>query len=108
MDIGRVEYYLDMWRDYMKTNNSKLGYKSKSSGFHTGGVHSFDDIADEVDSHSVRVVEQVIDDLPIAQKSAVNIFWLGISTNMDIDELMKLYDSALVMLQKKLPAKNLY
>lgn len=108
MEIGRVLYYLDMWRDYMRSNDSKLGYKSKASGFHTGGVHSFDDIADEVDNHSVRVVDKVIDDLPAFQRNSIYVIYLGNKTMMDMKVLERYYDNAIAMLQTKLTEKNLY
>lgn len=108
MELGRVIYYLDMWREYMKSDNNKLGYKSKSSGFHTGGVHSFDDIADEVDNNSVRVVDKVIDDLPSFQRNAIYVIYLGQKTMMDMKVLDRYYDNAIAMLQQKLTEKNLY
>jgi hypothetical protein len=108
MDEGRVTYYLDLWREYMRSDNNKLGYKSKSTGFNTGGIHSFEDMADELDYESAKIVDRVIDDLPYPQREAVNIFYLGINTMMDLDTLEQLYDTALIMLQKRLPEKNLY
>lgn len=108
MDSGRVIFYLDLWRSYMKSDNNKLGYKSKSTGFNTGGVHSFDDMADEVDSESARIVDRVIDDLPTPQKTSIYIVYLGQKSMIDIKVLEDYYDSALVMLQKRLTEKNLY
>jgi hypothetical protein len=108
MDLGRVEYYLDSWRDWMQTDNHRLGYKSKSTGFNSGGVHSFEDMADEIDNEAAKIVDQVINDLPIQEKTALHIFYLGISTNIDLDELERLLDSAIGILSIKLPKKNLY
>ena len=108
MDLGRVEYYLDLWRDYMQTDNNRLGFKSKSTGFNSGGVHSFEDMADEVDNEAARIVDKVIDDLPVQEKTVLHIFYLGINTNIDLNELERLLDSALDMLSIKLPKKNLY
>ena len=108
MDSGRVVYYLDLWRDYMKSDNNKLGYKSKSTGFMTGGLHSFEDLGDEIDSEAARTVDKVIDDLPTPQKTSIYIIYLGQKSMIDIKVLEDYYDSALVMLQKRFTEKNLY
>ena len=108
MDSAKVIYYLDLWRDYMKHHNSGLGYKTRSTGFNTGGVHSFDDLGNEMDNESARIVEKVIDDLPTPQKTSIYIVYLGQKSMIDIKVLEDYYDSALVMLQKRLTEKNLY
>ena len=108
MDSGRVIYYLVLWRDYMKHHNSGLGYKTRSTGFNTGGVHSFDDLGNEMDNESARIVDKVIDDLPTPQKTSIYIVYLGQKSMIDIKVLENYYDSALVMLQKRLTEKNLY
>jgi hypothetical protein len=108
MEAGRVTYYLDLWRSYMQQDSHKLGYKSKSTGFNTGGIHSFEDMADEVDSDAARVVDQVIDDLPTMQKNALYVVYLSQKATMDTRVLEYYFDSALMMLQRKLKEKNLY
>ena len=108
MDSGRVIYYLDLWRNYMKQDSHKLGYKSKSTGFMSGGMSSFEDLGDEVDSEAARVVDKVIDDLPMMQKNAIYIIYLGQKSMLDTRALEYYYDSALMMLQRKLKEKNLY
>jgi hypothetical protein len=108
MDSGRVIYYLDLWRNYMKQDSHKLGYKSKSTGFMSGGMSSFEDLGDEVDSEAARVVDKVIDDLPMMQKNAIYIIYLGQKSMLDTRALEYYYDSALMMLQRKLTEKNLY
>ena len=108
MDLGRVEYYLDLWRDYMQKDSHKLGYKSKSTGFMSGGLSSFEDLGEQVDSDAARVVDQVIDDLPMMQKNALYVVYLSQKATMDTRVLEYYYDSALMMLQRKLKEKNLY
>lgn len=108
MEAGRVTYYLDLWRDYMQQDSHKLGYKSKSTGFMSGGLHSFEDLGEEVDNDAARTVDQVIDDLPIMQKNAIYIIFLGQKSMMDTRVLEYYYDNALMMLQRKLKEKNLY
>lgn len=108
MEEGRVLYYLDLWRSYMQSNTHKLGYNSKSTGFVSGGIHSFDDMADENDMSSARTIDQVIDDLPKPQREAIHIVWLGQKTKIVPDMLEILYSNALHKLGIKLTEKNLY
>ena len=76
MDSGRIIYYLDLWRNYMKSNTHKLGYKTKSSGFNTGGISSFEDLEDDLDFSAAKTIDQVIDDLPLPQKTSIYIILL--------------------------------
>jgi hypothetical protein len=108
MDQDKVIYYLDIWRDYMKPDNHKLGYKSKSTGFISGGVHSVEDWEEESDSQIGPIVYTCIEDLPIMQKNAIYIVYLNHKATMDTRVLEYYYDSALMMLQRKLKEKNLY
>jgi hypothetical protein len=108
MDLGKVIYYLDLWRDYMKSDNNKLGYKSKSTGFISGGISSFEDLEDDLDHSSAKTVDQAIDDLPAMQKTAIYIIYLGQKPTMNDTALEYYYDSAQMMLQRKLKEKNLY
>jgi hypothetical protein len=108
MDSGKVLYYLDIWRDYMKGNTTKLGYPSKAAGFLSSGVTSFDDMHDEIDINSARTVDQVIDDLPKLQKDSIYFVYLGQKNKMTDMQLEINYDLALQTLQTKLTDKNLY
>jgi hypothetical protein len=108
MEAGRVTYYLDLWRDYMKSHNSGLGYKTRSTGFMTGGLNSFEDLGEQVDNDAARTVDKVIDDLPMMQKNALYVVYLSQKATMDTRVLEYYYDSALMMLQRKLKEKNLY
>jgi hypothetical protein len=108
MDAGKVLYYLDIWRDYMKGNTTKLGYPSKAAGFMSSGVTSFDDMHDEIDINSARTVDQVIDDLPKPQKDAIYSMYLGQKVNMTDMQIGMNFDFALNNLQLKLTEKHLY
>ena len=108
MDAGRVIYYLDVWHDYMKGNTTKLGYPSKAAGFMSSGISSFDDMSDEIDINSARIVDQVIDDLPMLQKDAIYYIYLGQKVKMTDTQLEINYDLALDALRVKLTEKNLY
>ena len=108
MDISKVKYYLDLWQSYMQQDNHKLGYKSKSTGFMSGGLHSFEDLGEQIDNDAARTVDQAIDDLPTMQKNALYVVYLSQKATMDTRVLEYYFDSALMMLQRKLKEKNLY
>jgi len=110
MDLGRVEYYLDLWRDYMKSDSHKLGFKSKSTGFNTGGVHSFEDMAEEIDNEAAKIVDQVIDDLPKEYKEAIYLVYLHTRpiTVKELNGVDAYCDAGKILLSNRLPKKNLY
>jgi len=108
VDSGKVIYYLELWRDYMKQDNLKLGYKTKSSGFLTGSIHSFDDLEDEVDNKAAQTVDKCIDDLSTIEKTAIYVRWMGEKTLVNPIMIDMHYDIALSKLAKKLPEQGLY
>lgn len=108
MTEARVLYYLDLWQDFMKSNKNHLGYPSSAAGFMTGGISSFEDLADENDSQAARVVDSVIDDLPKFQSEAIYFAYLGQKTVLDNSVLKLFHDRAIDNLCKKLSEKNLH
>jgi hypothetical protein len=72
MEMNRLLELLDRWRLYMRSDNHKLGYPSKSIGMSSGGASgSFDDMYDEVEDDNVRTVDAVIHSLPKDQQEAI-------------------------------------
>lgn len=70
--MNRLLELLDRWRLYMRSDNHKLGYPSKSIGISSGGASgSFDDMYDEVEDDNVRTVDAVIHSLPKDQQEAI-------------------------------------
>ena len=70
--MNRLLELLDRWRMYMRSDNHKLGYPSKSIGMSSGGASgSFDDMYDEVEDDNVRTVDAVIHSLPKDQQEAI-------------------------------------
>ena len=111
MDMGRVEYYLDLWKEYMEANDSyRLGYKTKSSGFNTGGINSFEDMSEELDYNAAKTVDAVIDDLPESYKRAIYIMYLNTPkiTTSELNSADALSEAGKVLLSIRLPKKNLY
>lgn len=72
MEMNRLLELLDKWKLYMRSDNHKLGYPSKSIGMSSGGASgSFDDMYDEVEDDNVRTVDAVIHSLPKEQQEAI-------------------------------------
>ena len=72
MDMNRLLELLDKWKLYMRSDNHKLGYPSKSIGMSSGGASgSFDDMYDEVEDDNIRTVDAVIHSLPKEQQEAI-------------------------------------
>lgn len=70
--MNRLLELLDKWKLYMRSDNHKLGYPSKSIGMSSGGASgSFDDMYDEVEDDNVRTVDAVIHSLPKDQQQAI-------------------------------------
>lgn len=72
MEMNRLLELLDKWKLYMRSDNHKLGYPSKSIGMSSGGASgSFDDMYDEVEDDNIKTVDAVIHSLPKDQQQAI-------------------------------------
>ena len=72
MEMNRLLELLDKWKLYMRSDNHRLGYPSKSIGMSSGGASgSFDDMYDEVEDDNVRTVDAVIHSLTKDQQQAI-------------------------------------
>ena len=108
MEESKVIYYLEIWQDWMRSNDSGLGYKKKSSGFMTGGISSVEDWEQEGDAKSAQIVDKCIDDLNAIERTAINVRWLGEKTLVNPIMIDVHYGVALSKLAKKLQDKGLY
>ena len=63
IDSSRADYYLTLWRDWMRSHSSRIGYPSHSAGFSSGGISCWDDLAESVDGYAVRAADAAIDSL---------------------------------------------
>ena len=78
MEMNRLLELLDKWKLYMRSDNHRLGYPSRSIGISSGGASgSFDDMYDEVEDDNVRTVDAVIHSLPKDQQQAVYARYLN-------------------------------
>ena len=80
MQINRLLELLDKWKLFMRSDNHKLGYPSKSLGMSSGGESSydaFDEMYEDVESDNIRTVDAVIHSLPKDQKDAIYARYLN-------------------------------
>ena len=80
MQMDRLLELLDKWKLFMRSDNHKLGYPSKSIGMSSGGESSydaFDEMYEDVEADNVRTVDAVIHSLPNDQKDAIYARYLN-------------------------------
>lgn len=80
MQINRLLELLDKWKLFMRSDNHKLGYPSKSLGMSSGGESSydaFDEMYENVEFDNIRTVDAVIHSLPKDQKDAIYARYLN-------------------------------
>ena len=104
MELMRLEWHLENWRDYMRTPSHKLGYPSKSLCISSGNgsaIESFEIECEKVDLQCAITMEAMIDSLPREQSCAINHKWLHAvyalrniehAYEMAIDNLMVMAD----------------
>ena len=74
IDINRLLEILDLWSVWMKSDNHKLGYPSKSIGMYSGGestVDSFSEMVEAQDMANIRTIDAIIHSLPKEQQDAI-------------------------------------
>lgn len=72
--INRLLELLDLWQLWMKLDNHKLGYPSKSLGMSSGGESTsdaFEDMCTAQDLSNVRTLDAIIHSLPKEQQDAL-------------------------------------
>ena len=80
LPISRILYLLDSWARWMRLDNHRLGYPSKSIMISTGGASSenaFEEMVDESDKRNVIILDAIITGLPTEQKEAIYFKHLG-------------------------------
>lgn len=103
----RVMYYLSIWVEYMRRPDSSLACPRTSSGFHTGGANSFDDLAGQADNYAARTMDTIIDDLEDRQRLAVYHFNLGAVWKPSRYNIADEYRNAIAAIGKAIVRKGL-
>lgn len=95
----RVDHWLLQWGRYMRHEGSRLGYPHKSLCFSTGGESQrWDNWAEDEETkgwqRNVVSMNVLINDLPPAQRLAVNHVYLGTTVKFPRDNLIDLIQMA--------------
>ena len=108
MDINRVKLILEDWALYMKVDNHKLGYPSKSILINSGGESShevFEQMIDDMDFNNVKAMDAIIDSLEPLQKQAVYARYLKEKKPVEYTRLLSLaMDNILTLASRRIPA----
>lgn len=108
MRIERLQSILDDWALYMKSDNHKLGYPSKSLGMSSGGESTedeFESMLSAMDLTNVRIIDAIIHDLPKQQSEAIYARYLGAKKKALYEwHLNHAMDNLLVIADRKINA----
>lgn len=98
---------LDEWAEWCRNYAGRSGYPSQSAGFgHGSGVHSFDDLCDQMECVVMAAIDAAIGDLPPAQNAAINRRYLGSTFRFPRENYAEMLDGAHNKLLIVLPRKG--
>lgn len=103
----RIKYYLEIWREWMLKDDTHLGYPKKSLCMMTGGLSSFDDLADQVDYTDALAMDAIISHLSMSQQIAINHFHLAAVWKSSRQILEEVYADALKAIERGLNLKGM-
>jgi hypothetical protein len=81
MNRERLEYHLENWAHWMRSDREQLGYPRRSLMIATGGgssVDEFEIMCDQADAQCAKQMDALIDSLKPPQKVAINHHWLQV------------------------------
>jgi hypothetical protein len=80
ISMERLLSILEDWARWMKSDNHKLGYPSKSIGMSSGGESTsevFEEMCSAQDMSNVRTIDAIIHSLDSSQQQAIYAKYLG-------------------------------
>jgi len=104
----KVKDALSVWADWMRDDNTKLGFPSQSIGISSGGsVSSWEDLELSLDIGIARAVDAILEGVSNSQRLAVHHFhlaavWRSNRTNIEDD-----YANALMVIEFGLRRRGL-
>ena len=60
------------WSKWQHSYSPNIGYDSKSAGFGSGGLSSFEDMCEQCDNATMQALDAAIDSLLPAERAAIN------------------------------------
>ena len=90
MTRERLMWHLENWRDWMRNDNNKLGYPSKSASFVGGGGsgdNQFEIMCESADNNCANKINALIDSLSKPKTTAIYHIWLKTKHHYPTQEL---------------------
>ena len=106
--MERLLSILEDWALFMKTDNHKLGYPSKSIGLSSGGEstsESFAEMCSAQDMSNIRTIDAIIHSLPKEQQDAIYAKYLDAKKPLAYEWNMDMaYDNLLTIAERRINA----
>jgi hypothetical protein len=108
ISMERLLSILEDWALWMKTDNHRLNYPSKSIGMSSGGEstsEAFEEMCSAQDMSNVRTIHAIIHSLPKEQQDAIYAKYLGAKPPLAFYwQLDMAYDNLLVIAGRRINA----
>jgi len=108
ISMERLLSILDDWALWMKSDNHKLGYPSKSIGMSSGGEstsESFAEMCSAQDMSNLRTIDAIIHSLEQGQQDAIYAKYLGAKPPLAFYwQLDMAYDNLLTIAERRINA----
>ena len=108
ISMERLLSILEDWARWMKSDNHKLGYPSKSIGMSSGGEstsEAFEEMCSAQDMSNVRTIDAIIHSLDSSQQQAIYAKYLGAKPPLAFYwQLEMAYDNLLTIAGRRINA----
>ena len=108
ISMERLLSILDDWALWMKSDNHKLGYPSKSIGMSSGGEstsEAFEEMCSSQDMSNVRTIHAIVHSLEQGQQEAIYARYLGAKKPLAYEWNMDMaYDNLLTIASRRINA----
>jgi hypothetical protein len=108
ISMERLLSIMEDWALWMKSDNHRLGYPSKSIGMSSGGEstsESFSEMCSAQDMSNIRTIDAIIHSLDKTQQDAIYAKYLGAKPPLAFFwQLDMAYDNLLTMAGKRINA----
>jgi hypothetical protein len=108
ISMERLLSIMQDWALWMKSDNHKLGYPSKSIGMSSGGESTsevFEDMCSAQDMSNIRTIDAIIHSLPKEQQNAIYAKYLGAKPPLAYEWNMDMaYDNLLTIASRRINA----
>ena len=108
ISMERLLSILEDWALWMKTDNHKLGYPSKSIGMSSGGEstsQAFEEMCSSQDMSNARTIHAIVHSLEQGQQDAIYAKYLGAKPPLAFFwQLDMAYDNLLTIAERRINA----